>query len=242
MASRYFLGHFRQSCWLMLTATGLLACAEDQIVSAPEGGPPPRTAAAVEAPKPDVPPVVDFQEAAFVESERSRDPFRSFARAFLEEARGTVKSQRDVVLEEYAIEELKLVGLVTGSAPELAMLVDPVGLGHVVTRGQFIGRAQVVQPSGGVGAAYEVNWRVDRIRDGDLVLVRDDPSNPDVPSASRVIPLRTDELSVKQTGEGSDDDLRSQLDQLKERLASMEAADTARARSTSTTPPPPPKD
>jgi len=221
----------------VLSAALLLGCGEDKIVSAPDG-PPRRAAPAEEAPKPETPPVVDFQEAAFVESERSRDPFRSFARFFLEEARGTVKSQRDVVLEEYAIEELKLVGLVTGSSPELAMLVDPIGLGHVVTRGQFVGRAQVVQPSGGVGAAYEVNWRVDRIRDGDLVLVRDDPSNPDVPSASRVIPLRTDELSVKQTGEGSEDDLRSQLDQLKERLASMEAAEDARSRPTT----PPPKD
>lgn len=214
----------------LLSALTLLGCAEDKIVSAPDGGAPRRAAAATEAAKPEVPPVVDFQEAAFVESDRSRDPFRSFARFFLEEARGTVKSQRDVVLEEYAIEELKLVGLVTGSAPEMAMLIDPVGLGHVVTRGQFIGRAQVVQPSGGVGAAYEVNWRVDRIRDGDLVLVRDDPSNPEVPSASRVIPLRTDELSVSRPGEGSEDDLHSQLDQLKERLAAMEAADSARTR------------
>jgi len=213
-----------------------LGCGEDKVISSPDGGAPPRTATTAEAPKPDVPPVVDFQEAAFVESERSRDPFRSFAKFFLEEARGTVKSQRDVVLEEYAIEELKLVGLVTGSSPEMTMLVDPVGLGHVVVRGQFIGRAQVVQPSGGVGAAYEVNWRVERIRDGDLVLVRDDPSNPDVPSASRVIPLRTDELSVT-SGKGSEDNLRSQLDELKERLASMEAADGARDRSTSTPPP-----
>jgi len=220
----------------LLLLLGVFGCAEDQVVTAPGGGETPRAVASAEAAKPEVPPVVDFQEAAFVESERSRDPFRSFARFFLEEARGTVKSQRDVVLEEYAIEELKLVGLVTGSAPELAMLIDPVGLGHVVTRGQFIGRAQVVQPSGGVGAAYEVNWRVDRIRDGDLVLVRDDPSNPDVPSASRVIPLRTDEMSVKQPGQSSEEDVRSQLDELKERLASMEAADAARGRST--TPPP----
>src|SRR6187549_310652 len=140
----------------LLAIAALPGCAEDQIIDGSASAAPPREAA-VEAAKPEVPPVVDFQEAAFVESERSRDPFRSYARFFLEEARGTVKSQRDVVLEEYAIEELKLVGLVTGSAPELAMLIDPVGLGHVVTRGQFIGRAQVVQPSGGVGAAYEVN-------------------------------------------------------------------------------------
>lgn len=218
---------------LFLSTLVLSGCGEDKIVSGDGGAAPPRAVAPVEEAKVEVPPTVDFQEAAFIESERSRDPFRSFSRFFLEEARGTVKSQRDVVLEEYAIEELKLVGLVTGSAPELAMLVDPVGLGHVVTRGQFIGRAQVIQPSGGVGAAYEVNWRVDRIRDGDLVLVRDDPSNPDVPSASRVLPLRTDELSIRGAGQGSEDELRTQLDELKERLASMEAAEQARARGTS---------
>lgn len=223
----------------LVLLAALNGCGEEQIISSPARPATARNAGAADAVKPETPPVVDFQEAAFVESERSRDPFRSFARVFLEEARGTVKSQRDVVLEDYAIEELKLVALVTGSAPELAMLVDPVGLGHVVTRGQFIGRAQVVQPSGGVGAAYEVNWRVDRIRDGDLVLVRDDPSNPDVPSASRVIPLRTDELSVKQAGQGSEDDLRSQLDELKERLASMEAADTARGGRVTSPPPAP---
>ena len=35
----------------------------------------------------------------------------------------------------------------------------------------------------------EVNWRVDRIREDNVVLVRGDPSNPDVPTMTRVIPL-----------------------------------------------------
>jgi len=48
----------------------------------------------------------------------------------------------------------------------------------------------MVQTSGRTGATYEVNWRVDRIRDGDVVLVREDPNNPDLPSATKVIPLR----------------------------------------------------
>ncbi len=180
----------------------------------------------------DVPPPVDFQETAFVESERSRDPFRNFARAFVDEARGQVASQREVVLEQYSIDELRLVALIQRIRPARAMLVDPSGVGHVVKRGQFVGRASVVQPSGGVGAAYEVNWRVDRIRDGDLVLVRDDPSNPDVPSATRVVPLRTDDVSASTGNEQSKGEpgLESELRKMQERLAAMAAAESARKR------------
>ena len=134
-------------------------------------------------------PAVDVQESEWRESERSRDPFRSFAAMFVEEARDRVKSQREVVLEEFALDELALVGIVLRADPPVAMLVDPTGRGHTVKRGQFVGRADVVQV-GQRGAAYEVNWRVDRIRDGDVVFVREDPQNPDVPSATKVIALR----------------------------------------------------
>jgi type IV pilus assembly protein PilP len=83
----------------------------------------------------DLPPPVDFQETAFVESERSRDPFRNFAKVFVNEARGEVRSQREVVLEQYAIDELRLVALIQRIDPPRAMLVDPSGIGHVVQRG-----------------------------------------------------------------------------------------------------------
>ena len=146
--------------------------------------------AALEAkPAASAPPAIEFQEAEFTESERSRDPFRSFANSFAEEARTKVKSQREVLLDQYTVDELKLVGIVTRVTPERALLVDPTGKGHIIQRGQFVGRAEIVQ-GGSSGADYEINWRVERIRDSDIVLVRDDPSNPDVPSATRIIPLR----------------------------------------------------
>ncbi len=135
------------------------------------------------------PPAVEFQETDFQEGDRSRDPFRSFAKEFAEEARSKVKSQREVVLDQYSIDELKLVGIVTRIQPERALFVDPTGKGHIIVRGQFIGHAETVQ-GGASGAEYEINWRVERIRDSDVVLVRDDPSNPDVPSATRIIELR----------------------------------------------------
>jgi type IV pilus assembly protein PilP len=145
-------------------------------------------------PKPSAEPppaAVEFQETDFAEGERSRDPFRSFAKSFADEARSKVKSQREVVLDQYAVDELKLVGIVTRIQPERALVVDPNGKGHIITRGQFIGRAETVQ-GGTSGADYEINWRVERIRNSDIVLVRDDPSNPDVPSSTRIIPLRAE--------------------------------------------------
>jgi type IV pilus assembly protein PilP len=131
---------------------------------------------------------IDFLEAA-----RWRDPFISYASEFALDAKKRVKSQREVVLDQYALDELKLAGLVTGIRPARAMLIDPSKTGHVVHEGQFVGKPEVVQ-GGTSGAEYEINWRVDRIRENDIVFVREDPANPDVPTATRVIPLRPDDV------------------------------------------------
>jgi type IV pilus assembly protein PilP len=191
--------------WLSVVgfaAFTLLGCAEETATSG-QAAPPPREKEKAEAsPKKAaeaaLPVVADFQETEFTENERSRDPFRSFANMFVAEARGRVKSQREVVLEQYSVDELKLIGIVTRLEPARAMLVDPTGIGHVLTRGQFVGRPEVVQAGTQGGAAYEINWRVDRIREGDVVLIREDPANPDVPSATKVIPLRPEgEVTVE---------------------------------------------
>ena len=146
------------------------------------------------------PPKVPMQEVEFAESERSRDPFRAYASSFVEEARTRTKSQREVVMEDFGIEDMRLVGIVTGGVEPRAMLVDPRGFGHVVHRGQFIGRAEVVQGEGKGNKAYEINWRVDRVRAGDVVLVREDPKNPEIPSSTRVLALhpQADTASIEQ--------------------------------------------
>lgn len=187
----------------------LAACGDDAPVTAPGAGggagtaaTAPATPAAPAAPvAKDLPPPPKFEiiEAEFTESERSRDPFRSFLSIFKEESKGVAKSQREVVLSQFGIDELKLIGIVTRAEPAKAMLVDPRGTGHVVQRGQFVGKPDIVQAAGRTGASYEINWRVDRIRDGDIVLIREDPSNPDVPSATRVIPLRPEGTEVEGT-------------------------------------------
>jgi type IV pilus assembly protein PilP len=169
----------------------LLAGCEDEVVQdKPPATPPGASASAAPAPAPAPIPRREFAEADFTETERSRDPFRPYARKFAEEAKRSVRSQRQVLLAEYSVDDLKLIGIVTRLEPARAMLVDPTGKGHVVRRGDFVGRADVVQLAGATGASYELNWRLDRIRDGDVVLVREDPNNPDVPAATKVIPLR----------------------------------------------------
>ena len=80
------------------------------------------------------------------------------------------------MLDQYSLDELRLVGIVTRVQPERALVIDPTGKGHIIIRGQFVGRAEIVQ-GGGSGADYEINWRVERIRDADIVLVRDDPNH-----------------------------------------------------------------
>lgn len=180
---------------LVLLALSSAACGDDPAKPASGAKPPAKGAAAkvdggvaVDGGAPL--PKLDVKEGEFAETDKSRDPFRPFAEVLAEEAKGAVVSQRKVILDKYSIDELKLIGIVTRIHPAKAMLVDPNGQGHVVQRGQLIGRAELVQPSGPGGAAYEVNWRVDAIRDGDVVLVREDRENPDVPAATRVIPLR----------------------------------------------------
>jgi type IV pilus assembly protein PilP len=177
--------------WVCVTLLVAAGCSEKISQSTYDGGTVKRVPVAqVDAGTADAaPPKVAFQESEFTESNRSRDPFRSYAKAFAEEAKSEVKSQRKVVLDKYSLDELKLIGIVTRVHPAKAMLVDPNGKGYVVQPGQFVGRPETVQ-SPGQDTTYEVNWRVDRIRPTDIVLVREDPSNPDVPTATRVIPLR----------------------------------------------------
>ena len=138
---------------------------------------------------------VVFRDDDFVESELSRDPFRSFSKAFSSENTAIVQAQREVLLERYSIDELKLVAIVVAGSESRAMFEDPIGTGWIVRRGQFIGKAEIVRSQVQGGATYERNWRVDRIRDGDVVLVCDDPSRTDVAPAVRVIALRQDETA-----------------------------------------------
>ncbi|MEO6417987.1 MAG: pilus assembly protein PilP [Polyangiaceae bacterium] len=131
----------------------------------------------------------EYTENDFVESDRNRDPFRSYVSLFVDQGRKPVTNQRAVLLSQYSLDELRLVAIVTGGEYSRAMLVDPTNKGWVVKHGDFLGRPDVVHTGGTNGADYQLNWRVDRVRDGDIVLIREDPAAGGSAPATRVIPL-----------------------------------------------------
>jgi len=133
-----------------------------------------------------------FKDEDFAESVRNRDPFRSYSTVF--KANAPEEMQRRVVMPLTSIEEMRLIAIVTGMARPKAMLVDPMGVGHVVERGDYVGRPKVIQATGSV--SMTLNWRVDRIRENEVVLTQQDPADPARSALTKIIPLR-EEVAVK---------------------------------------------
>ena len=182
---------------------GLLAGCSDKVVTSSSAPPPPnRTApqAALAAGPPTILKATEYSENDFVESDRNRDPFRSYIAFGGPQGPRPLLNQREVKLAEYSIDELKLVAIVLGSDQPRAMFVDPTGKGTVIYRGNFICRPEVVHLGGSNGPEYQLNWRVDRIREGDLVLIREDPAQPAIPPATRIIPLHPESEEKNQEG------------------------------------------
>jgi hypothetical protein len=98
--------------------------------------------------------------------------------------------QRRVVMPATAVEEMRLIAIVTGMPRPKAMLVAPDNIGYVVERGDYIGRPKVIQATGSV--AMTLNWRVDRIRENEVVLTQQDPTDPTRAALTKIIPLRDD--------------------------------------------------
>jgi type IV pilus assembly protein PilP len=178
-----------KSSWVALALAVLAGVGCGAEVSPPNPPPPPsRTAPAASSSA--MLPVAkgqDYTENDFVESDRNRDPFRPYVAA--PQGPKPLTNQREVKLPQYSIDELRLIGIIMAGDGPRAMFVDPTGKGHVLMKGNYLCRPEVVHVGGTNGPEYQLNWRVDRIRDGDVVLIRYDEANPTIPPATRVIPL-----------------------------------------------------
>lgn len=126
-----------------------------------------------------------YQDEDFVESPHRRDPFRAYTATF--RAKAPEDLQRRVVMPATSVEEMRLIALVTGTARPKAMLLDPGGVGHVVERGDYLGRPKVIQATGNV--SMTINWRVDRIRENEVVLTQQDPADPSRVALTKILPL-----------------------------------------------------
>jgi Tfp pilus assembly protein PilP len=81
----------------------------------------------------------DFKETA-----ANRDPFRSFLTTFATQV-VNVKPQHRILLEKFALEELKIIAIVGGNGTQpKAMFVDPTGTGITVVRGDHVSKVDAL--------------------------------------------------------------------------------------------------
>jgi type IV pilus assembly protein PilP len=180
---------------------GVAACDDTPTNTTPTAPPPAarRVAVASASASASAAPPVIFGEADFTASDRNRDPFRDYPEIFNLDSTVRAKQQQTVIADRFSLDELKLVAIISGSAQPRAMFVDPEGTGHIVMLGQLVGRSERVRAGSAGSAEYDLNWRVDRIREGDVVFVRENPGRTTVATATRVIALRTEaELAGRQ--------------------------------------------
>jgi type IV pilus assembly protein PilP len=143
-------------------------------------------------------PPPNYRDTDFVESDRNRDPFRSFVSEL--KSKVPVVAQRAVIMPNTEIDQMRLIAIISGISQPRAMLVDEKGVGYVTARGDFVGKADVVQGGGTENIPIALNWRVDRIRENEIVLAREDPSAPNRPPLTKVIPLRTEDEEAGDQG------------------------------------------
>ena len=139
-----------------------------------------------------------YPDEAFVEIDIvQRDPFRRFRPLVLE-----VETPPSTKLSDTSVDEMRLIGIITGSAGPRAMILDRNGLGITVRPRDYIGRPEAVQVGGSDGVAVPLVWRVDRIQTNEVVLSRNNPATPDEPPLMRTLTLRSEEqMNLMNLGE-----------------------------------------
>ncbi|MFO0726742.1 MAG: pilus assembly protein PilP [Myxococcota bacterium] len=118
---------------LILPLAALGACGDP-----PKPPPPPPAEATPPPPGPSTTEEeLEAPEAAYAYSSvGKRDPFRSF----FFDALATPGPDNLTELQKFQLDQLKLVAIVTGRAAPYAMVEDPTGKGHTLTRGTLLGK------------------------------------------------------------------------------------------------------
>jgi type IV pilus assembly PilP-like protein len=122
---------------------------KDALPGAIKGGAPPAPAAAPAAPADPAAAMAGrlallrrktLRDDDFLDNdERNRDPFRSYLRLFTSKE-GPKASRVPAILDKFALEELTLIGIVSGDATPRAMFRDPAGVGQTIKRGDYVSK------------------------------------------------------------------------------------------------------
>lgn len=133
-------------------------------------------------------------ETDFIESSKRRDPFRPFIEVIVPKPEVQETVQREIKLEEYDIEQLRLIAIITNVGDPRAMVVPPNNEGFILRRGDYVGKADYIDPGNGA-ERIQINWKVHRIHgsgtkeERGIYLVRDDPLTPTPDDVTRFMPL-----------------------------------------------------
>jgi len=131
-------------------------------------------------------------EESFIESPTRRDPFRSFLIPLTAQQTYSATPQIVSLLDQYQIDELKLVAIVSGSGAKagspMAMVEDPQGVGHILRRGNYVGKGETVRRVSS-GEEIQIFWKVARIRDDAIVFEREDPFAATEATVTKILPL-----------------------------------------------------
>jgi type IV pilus assembly protein PilP len=98
----------------------------------------------------------------------------------------------------YAVDQLRLAGIVQRSDAPRAMVIDPRGKGWVIAQGDLLGKPETVRSGSGERLA---SWRVDRIRERDVVLSREVAGEAAVAGITRVLSLPPDPIALDEDDE-----------------------------------------
>jgi type IV pilus assembly protein PilP len=145
---------------MLVALAGAGSGCDDKPKGAPPGGPRPAAAAAAAAalPAAESTPEVAEVETFIYTSVGKRDPFKSTYREKKAQPTGTDGLSPATVLQQFEIDQLKLIAVVSGMAQPRAMVTTPDGKGHLVKIGTLIGK----------------NFgRVDRIKTSEIIIAED---------------------------------------------------------------------
>lgn len=131
-------------------------------------------------------------EESFIESPSRRDPFRSFLVPLTKQHSYSSTPQITSILDQYQIDELKLIAIVSGSGAHagspIAMVEDPSGFGHILRRGNYVGKGETVRRVSS-GEEIQIFWKVARIREDAIVFEREDPFTTTEATVTKVLAL-----------------------------------------------------
>jgi type IV pilus assembly protein PilP len=173
-------------CTSERTANDLGSNGKAPVGVAPAPMPPNPNQTSTAAPVPsDLPPLpsLALNPDSFKESPTNRDPFRRFKPP----TPPIIPSTRDVLAVDYSIDQLTVKGLASGEA----LIDDPSGFGWIVKVGDYVGKAESIRLSSAT-SGVPTNWRVDSIRENDVVFVRENPlEGASAPPTTKTLALRS---------------------------------------------------